>query len=550
MSPVRAAWERGAWRAAWLLAALLPLAVLAVFFLWPVAALVQRGLTTGGALDPAAAWEVLTRDRVWRVVYQTLTQALVATTVTILLAVPGAFVLYRLRFAGQALARGLLAVPFVLPSVVVGVAFRLLFNGPLAALELDGTFTAVVAAMVFFNYPLLVRTVGAAWAGLDPRPAQAAAALGASPARVFLTVTLPSLAPAIASGGAVVFLFCATAFGVVLILGGRGAGTLETEIFYQATQLFDLRAAAVLSLLQLVVVAAALWVSARARARRGGPAATRGLRRRPTRGDWPALTITALTLVALAAPLVQLVIRSCQRRGQWTWANYSELWNGKTGLRVTIGEAIGNSVRAAAVAAALALALGTLVALVLSRRPTRRVGRALLAGLDAAFMLPLGVSAVTVGFGFLLALNRPPFDLRSSQILVPLAQAIVAIPLVVRTLLPSLRAIPARRLQAAAALGAGPSRVLWTIEGPVLARALPLAAGFALAVSLGEFGATAFLARPDAPTLPVMIYRLLGKPTAASQGMVVAASVVLALVTAGLMLLAERARPRDAEEAW
>lgn len=550
MSPARAVWERRAWRAAWLLAALLPLAVLTVFFLWPVAALVQRGLTTGGAFDPAAVWEVLTRARVWRVVQLTLTQAAVATAVTILLGVPGAFVLYRLRFVGQAVARGLLAVPFVLPSVVVGVAFRLLFNGPLAALELDGTFAAVVAAMVFFNYPLLVRTIGVAWVGLDPRPAQAAAALGASPSRVLLTVTLPSLMPAIAAGASVVFLFCATAFGVVLILGGRGAGTLETEIFYQATQLFDLRAAAVLSLLQLVVVAAALWVSARARARRGGLAGGGGLRRRPTWGDWPALTVTALTMAGLAAPLTQLVIRSCQRRGQWTWANYRELWSGETGLRVTIGEAISNSVRSAALAATLAVALGVLVALVLSRRPARRPGRVLLASLDAAFMLPLGVSAVTVGFGFLLALNRPPFDLRSSQILVPLAQAIVAIPLVVRTLLPSLRAIPARRLQAAAALGAGPGRVLWTIEGPVLARALPLATGFALAVSLGEFGATAFLARPDAPTLPVMIYRLLGKPTAASQGMVVAASVVLALVTAALMLVAERARPRETEEAW
>ena len=165
--------------------------------------------------------------------------------------------------------------------------------------------------------------------------------------------------------------------------------------------------------------------------------------------------------------------------------------------------------------------------------------------LDAAFMLPLGVSAVTVGFGFLITLARPPLALTRSWWVVPIAQAVVAVPLVVRTLLPVLRAIDPRQREAAASLGSGPGRVLATVDGPQLLRSGGLALGFALATSMGEFGATSFLARPDAPTLPVVVFRLIGRPGWENQGTGMAAAVLLALLTAAVMALAERLRPPE-----
>jgi thiamine transport system permease protein len=157
-------------------------------------------------------------------------------------------------------------------------------------------------------------------------------------------------------------------------------------------------------------------------------------------------------------------------------------------------------------------------------------------------MLPLGVSAVTLGFGFLVTLDRPPLDLRSSALLVPVAQALVALPLVVRTLAPVLRSVDPRLRQAAASLGASPVRVVVTVDLPTLWRPLLAATGFAFAVSLGEFGATSFLARPDRPTLPVVIYQLVSRPGETSFGMALAASVVLGLVTVAVMGLVERLR--------
>ena len=155
-------------------------------------------------------------------------------------------------------------------------------------------------------------------------------------------------------------------------------------------------------------------------------------------------------------------------------------------------------------------------------------------------MLPLGVSAVTLGFGFLITLDEPPLDLRNSPLLVPIAQALVALPLVVRTLAPVLAGVDHRLREAAATLGASPWRASMTVDLPVVGRPLLAAAGFAFAVSLGEFGATSFLARDEHPTLPVVIFGLISHPGPMNYGMALAASVVLAATTAGVMLLVER----------
>jgi thiamine transport system permease protein len=528
-------------------AALLPLAFLAVFFAYPVVTLVARGFRGDAGWTLAPVIDVLASPRTGRIVRQTLLLAVTGTAASLVLGVPGAYVLYRLRFRGQRALRALVAVPFVLPSVVVGVAFRSLLavGGPLGRLGLNESFAAIVLALVFFNYSVVVRTVGALWAGLDRRTADAARSLGAGPVRVFRTITLRALAPAIASAAALVFLFCASAFGVVLVLGGTRWGTVETEIWYQTTQLLNLPAAAALSIVQLVLVTATLAVANATRARQERALRLTG---RPSaqpvrRSDAPALIVTGLALALLVLPLATLVTRSFRTASGWGLDHYAALATAGAGtLTVTVWRAVANSLVTAVAAAGLALALGFLASFVLSGR---RRGR--LAGFfDAAFMLPLGISAVTVGFGFLISLNRPPLDLRTSWALIPLAQAMVALPLVVRTLLPTWRALDPRLREAAATLGARPARVFATVDLPFLRRGLGLAAGFAFATSLGEFGATSFLARPDKPTLPVVVYRLISRPGVDNFGLAMAAAVVLAVLTATVMAVAELLGPKEA----
>ncbi|WP_301474327.1 ABC transporter permease, partial [Acidipropionibacterium jensenii] len=459
------------WRACWLVAGLLAVGFLAVFFAAPAIHLIVKGfIDEEGHPTLAVMAQTFQSSRTWRIIRFTLGQASLGTLLCLVLGLFGAHLLYRVSWPGRTLVRALVLVPFVLPTVVVGVAFRTLLasNGRLGFLGLDGSWQAITAALVFFNYSVVVRTVGSTWAQLDPRRADAARALGAGPLRVWRTVTLPALAPAIASAASVVFLFCASAFGIVQVLGGTQYSTLETEIYLQTVEFLDLPTASSLAIVQLLVVALCLYLSgcAQHRMQRSlGSATPRLLPFRPRRDLGPALLTVLVAVLLLLAPVLTLVERSLRVGENWSLGNYRALGGvGDSGMIVSVWQALDNSLTTAVQATMLAVGLGVIVALLLSRRPASRWGRAGRSLADGLFMLPLGVSAVTVGFGFLITLDRPPLDLRSSPILVPIAQAMVAIPLVVRVLLPSVRGIDPRQQEAAAARGAAPWRVLGTID--------------------------------------------------------------------------------------
>lgn len=527
-----------------------PVAFFALFFAYPVVAIVGRGLKADGVWQFGRFGEVLSRPDIQHVLWFTLWQALASTALTLLIALPGAYVFARFDFPGKQLLRAIVTVPFVLPTVVVGTAFLALlgrggFFDELWGVRLDTTVWAILLAHVFFNYAVVVRTVGGLWSQLDPRQEEAARVLGAGRFAAWRRVTLPALGPAVAAAALMVFLFTFTSFGVVQILGGPGFSTLEVEIYRQTAQLLDLPTAAVLTLVQFVAVGAVLAVHAWTVRRREtalklvDPAQT--ARRPRGTGQWALLGGVLLTvLVLILLPLAVLVERSLDVSGGHGFAFYRALGsaevNSGTFLVAPI-EAIGNSLRYALVATLIALVVGGLAAAAL----TRKAGR-LVRGFDALLMLPLGVSAVTVGFGFLITLDKPPLDLRTSWILVPLAQALVGVPFVVRTMLPVLRAVDERLREAAAVLGASPWRAWREVDLPLVRRALLVAAGFAFAVSLGEFGATVFIARPDNPTLPVAVSRLLGRSGELNYGQAMALSTILMLVCAVSLLLLERIR--------
>ncbi|MEO8395540.1 MAG: iron ABC transporter permease [Chloroflexota bacterium] len=531
----------------------LPLIFLALFFFNPLLAILGVSLAPNGQLDLSGFAQILTTPYYRNTLWFTTWQAALSTVLTLALALPGAYVFARYQFPGKSLLLSLATLPFVLPTVVVAAAFMALvgqngvvnqglmgmFHLETPPIQLERTLTIILIVHVFYNYSVALRIISSYWANQSPRLEEAARVLGANRWRIWWEIRLPILRPAILAAALLVFIFTFTSFGVILILGGSRFATIEVEIYRQATALFNLHIAAALSLVQIGLMFALMIVYTRLQRQSNGDLqAAQIVARKPKtrREKWFVGANLTLMVVLLLSPLAAMVLRSFTNDNGLTTQFYTLLdTNTRNSVLFTPPiEAVGNSLRFALATTAMSVSLGLITAYLL----TRRSGR----WLDPVFMLPLATSAVTLGFGFIIALGKPPLNLRTSEVLIPLAHTLVAMPFVVRSVLPAVRAISPNVRGAARVLGASPLQILRFIDLPLISRGLLVGATFAFTVSMGEFGASSFIVRPDTPTMPIVIYRLLGQPGATNYGQALAMSTLLMVVCAVSFILIERAR--------
>jgi len=525
----------------WVTAALaMPaLVFVGVFYLVPVVSLAAEAIGRG------AISEVLDDSALPRIVWFTIWQAALSTLLTIIVGLVPAWLLARYEFKGRRAITALVTVPFVLPTVVVGAAFLAILPD-----SLDHGVVAILIAHVFFNVAVVVRGVGGLWEQLPNDLTAAARTLGASPFRAMREITLPLLAPALFASASIVLLFTFTSFGVVRLLGGPGNPTLEVEIWQRATRFGDVGVAAVLSIAQLVVLAAAvMWFSRLQRRQRFAiglrPLDQRG-RVSTTRQRIMVFGIGATIVVAICTPMAALVERSLRTGNGHSLAAWRAVFTGERSASArppaAAVDALGSltvSLRFAVIAMVISVIIGASASFAIAAMG--HAGRFL----DAGVMLPLGTSAVTIGFGLLIAFDQAPFDWRAAPLLIPIGHALVATPFVVRSILPVIRAIDPQLRSAAATLGASPLRAWSEVDLRLAARPLVIGAGFALAVSLGEFGATTFLTRQGRATLPIAIEQLLNRPGALlhAEGYVLATILAtLTFVAIGTVELARRGR--------
>ena len=503
------------------------IASLVYFVAWPIVAVLRRGLWVDGSLHIGPVADVVRSGRNRRIIGFTVWQATISTAISVLIGVPLTYLLERRRPWGASLVRTLVLVPFALPTVVVGAAFIALFGvgGPLGSWGLAQSTIIIVLAHVYFNVAVVVRVVGARWRLLDDRPTMAARVLGSNRWQSWKATTIPALRGVVVSAAAIVWLFCLTSFGVIVILGGPRRITIETEIYRLTTQELALDRASGWVLVQLAAVLVTLWIANRAvrpsqalTVRHADSFVGKGRIARTL--DLVALLTVSVVVVT---PLVFVVERA--------------LRDDLLGVR-TLGRASGfgwrpidsvkQSAQFAMWATAIALVLGVAIALARSRRWP---GVGVLTPLS---VLPIGISAVTLGFGFLIALDRP-FDIRAHWQLVPIAQALVALPIVLRTLTPVFDGISLSTREAATMLGASPARVARHIDLAVALGAIATAAAIAMAISFGEFGATSFIARTDTPTMPIAIAKLLGRPGASNRAAAFGLATLLIVIVCGLI---------------
>ncbi len=481
----------------------------------------------------------------------TLKEAALSTALTMILGLACAWVFSSYRFPGKRLCMSVISLPFMLPTVVVAagmnawlgpkgvfnVVLMRLFSLSAPPLKMMNTFGIIIFAHVFYNTSLVVRMVSNSWTLIDKSIINAAKTLGARSSEVFFRIILPLLKPSVISSALLVFLFDFTSYGVVLLLGGPRYKTLEVEISYQTLQVLDLKTAGALSLLQMLITF--IIVVSEQRVKTGEIRFNKikvfDENQKPVRGagDKAAVIgITGTVMLITVLPLLSLIFRSfyvpaTDTRNSAAKVGFSLIYyknlfinTSNSYFFVPPGKAILNSFINAFFCSLIAVVFGSLVCVLIRLHRSWRF-------LNSLVLLPIGTSAVTLGLGFLIAYRRS----MTSPWITPLAHSIVVLPFVIRTLQPAIEHLPPSLRQSASLLGARPLTVLRKIDIPILRRAVINSVVFSFTISMGEFGATAFLTRPERPTLPVAIYNYLSKPGGLNYGQAMAMSAILLLIS-------------------
>ncbi|MGJ8543844.1 MAG: thiamine/thiamine pyrophosphate ABC transporter permease ThiP [Sulfitobacter sp.] len=438
----------------------------------------------------------------WAAVRFTIWQAFLSALVSVALAVPLARALARRRFAGREALLVLLGAPFILPVIVAVFGLLAVFgrggwvNDLLGLLGLPSLsiygLSGVVLAHVFFNLPLATRLILQGWQGIPAERFRVAAQLRLSPRGVARVLEYPMLAQVVPGAAALIFVICLTSFAVALTLGGGPRATTVELAIYQAFRFdFDLSRAALLSLVQLAVAGGAavlaFWILPPLQV---GGGLGRPVQRWDVPGGWRRGADGAL--IAAAAGFLLLPLASATARGIGGIGQMpGSVWQA---AGVSVGVALGS----VALMLLLALPMAGWIA-------ARRRG-----GMEAIGLLGLAASPLMIGTGWFILINPVMDPARLAWPVTALVNAMLALPFVLRVLVPPLREVLARHGRLSQSLGLrGWALWRWVIV-PQLRAQIGFAAGLTGALSMGDLGVIALFADQERATLPLQMLRLMG----------------------------------------
>ena len=514
--------SKSKWGGGWILIG--PILIWGLAFALPISSVLTK---TG--MVPKTMMQLISSPYYRGIIGLTFKQAGLSTLFAVILGLPGAYMIGRLKFPGRRLLKSIGTIPFVLPSILVVLGFILVFGNSglvnsllrLIVSDADGwkilySLRAIVMAHVFYNFPITLRVVGNAWSSLPRNTYLASRSLGASPIRAFFSVDFPRLAPAILNSAVITFLYCFLSFAVIIVLGGGPQlSTLEVEIFRLTKYQFDLSGPAALAIIEttftVAIILALGWTDSRLRRRNldDSPAVRRELERIST-GKLIAISLYLLPIfVLILTPLLSIICYSFLARSTRAGTLALSLNHWRDLLHVN-----GGILSVSMLSIIRTMLLGSIVAInstinaALVSWYTTRKKRAWI--LDALMVLPLGVSSIILGLGYLIVIERIPHTTMIRLMTLIGAHTIIALPFAYRIVAGGLKTISPRVLQAARSSGANTVKSFLTVELPMAKQSLITAAVFSLALSAGELSASIILAPNSFTTIPMAIYRMIG----------------------------------------
>lgn len=504
-----------------ILALLLPLIFISLFFYIPLLRVLFKGA------DPATFFSLFQSGYYRKILFFTVYQASLSTILSLITALPGAWLLSRYDFPGKKLIKAAASLPFVLPSILTVLGFVILFgnNGLINRFFMDLTgaeeppfrilysVKAVLLAHVFYNFPLAMRIISSLWSSLPWTQNEASLSLGASRFKTFIHITLPALRPALATSGALIFLYCFMSFAIILVLGGGPSlTTIEVEVYRFARGAQNLSKAGSLALIESFITLTVLALYLKSEGRLKSVITGQGYYQKLSKiKALISLPYFLTVFLIIIAPILTIIGQSfLRRRGFAGQESFSLHWYssllGFTESRFSeiAAEALQNSLFLALSAVIITLPLALFLAWILknSRFPGKNIYKGL-------FVLPMGISSIIIGLSYLSPPEYLDF-LSGSRASIILAHTIIALPLALRSVSTIYDNIDSSLSEASNLLGASRLKTLFFIEIPLIKAGLITAAVFTFALSAGEMNATIMLSSGEITTLPLAIYRLIG----------------------------------------
>ena len=521
-----------------------PFILLVVFLLFPVVVVTIQGLFSGTPFQ-----EVITSPTIQFTIQFTFSQAILSTIMAVLIGLPGAFLIARLRFRGKSLIKAMMIVPFVLPPIVVVVGFLQMF-GPNGVIDsilmiIQGSSSSVfnlatgvpgiILAHTFYNVPLVLLMVSASLERLNPELEESAEILGASPLQRFRRITLPHIVPSILASAVLTFMFCFMSFPIILAFGQGTFMTIEAQI-WNAFRIFDYGQASSLTLIQIVITLSLAFVYIRL-GRQDSTAGKTASIKTTSFGRYGI--VEKILIIGYLIVIVILVlgpIATIARAAFFDPIAQTYTMDGFVNL-FSIGSQGGfrylvNSLFYAVLATILAVILGIPLAIAMRTRSKTIPTLA-----SAMVLLPLGISSITVAYGLVLVIAVPLGLITNPWPIIVIAQTIIGLPFTARAIEIAMSKIDPAILDQADSLGASRIQRLLFVELPLLAPGILVGGVFAFAMAIGEMSATLFIALPQNYTLAVAIYDYLAVRAFVEAG---AAALFLVVVCVAAFLIMER----------
>lgn len=440
-------------------------------------------------------------------------QAVCSCLIALILGIPAAYYLTKKKIIGAKILNSLSGIPLCIPSLLIALSFVLFygrqgllnkflmwsFNLSDPPITFLYSFWGVVFTHGIYNFPLVMGTVASRWRLIPREQEDMACLLKANKWRVFRTITLPQLRPAIMSSAVLVFLYCFFSFGILLLFGGFGFSTLEVELYYTVRSDFDFSLAAVIAffetVLGLIIVAIYFFISKKdseVKEINGTLSTPKPLESKKEK--LCAVFFLGLICVLLGGPLVSLFISSFTVKNGFmgfnsiSFLNYITLFS-----RSVFWESFLTTICLSFSVASIA----TISAIILAKLQKKTLSKILA-------MFPMAVSGIILGFGWVRII---PFG---NIFVLAFAQAALFYPIALRQIQTGFEKLPPELEQAAMLLGSSKKETFFRVLLPQIKDNIITGWCFVFAASAGDITLPLVLGIPNFNSLSLLLYQLAG----------------------------------------